>query len=86
MDDLEHADVTALLAQFAAGMATPNDAAALVLDRIARIDPKLNAYSTLSQTLLAEAQAATDRWARGMPQGPLDGVPIVVKDNLVSRG
>ncbi|SFL20543.1 aspartyl-tRNA(Asn)/glutamyl-tRNA(Gln) amidotransferase subunit A [Loktanella salsilacus] len=86
MDDLEHADVTALLAQFAAGMATPNDAAALVLDRIARIDPKLNAYSTLSQTLLAEAQAATDRWARGVPQGLLDGVPIVVKDNLVSRG
>nr|WP_249218966.1 amidase [Loktanella sp. SALINAS62] len=75
-----------MLESFAAGTATPHDAVNLVLDRIAQWDPLLNAYSARSKTLQTDAQAATDRWAKGLAMGPLDGVPVVIKDNLVSRG
>ena len=84
--DLDRADVTDILTAYATGAATPHDAVDLVLNRIARWEPALNAFSARSETLRAEAQASTDRWASGAAMGPLDGVPVVIKDNLVSRG
>lgn len=79
-------DVTSLLAAYASGQTTPNEAVALMLSRISALDPTLNAYSALSATLTTEAAAATERWARGVPLGALDGVPMILKDNLVSEG
>nr|WP_272490653.1 amidase [Mesobacterium pallidum] len=57
-----------------------------MLERIAAADPVLNAFSQLSGTVLDAAQAATRRWQQGAPMGPLDGVPMVIKDNLVVAG
>jgi len=34
----------------------------------------------------AEADAATERWAKGAPLGPLDGVPFAVKEQTAVRG
>lgn len=36
--------------------------------------------------LMAQAEASTDRWKRGETLGPLDGIPIAVKDELEQRG
>ena len=33
-----------------------------------------------------EAAASTQRWAKGAPIGPLDGVPVTVKENIASKG
>lgn len=79
-------DATGLLAAYRSGEATPTDAIAAILARIAEHDPGLGAYSALSKTMEDEATAATARWRDGAPHGPLDGVPLVVKDNLVSAG
>nr|WP_108263385.1 amidase family protein [Mangrovicoccus ximenensis] len=35
---------------------------------------------------MAEAGAAAARWKAGTPLGPLDGLPVIIKDNLVSAG
>ena len=32
------------------------------------------------------AAASTERWARGAPLGPLDGVPVSIKDILLTKG
>ncbi|WP_417672418.1 amidase [Pseudodonghicola sp.] len=80
------ADCTTLLEMFAAGRTTPSALVEVLLARIATLDPVLNAYSALSDTLRAGAEAATKRWAIATPLGPLDGLPLIFKDNLVSAG
>jgi len=79
-------DTTALIEGYATRAFTPLDVAQEIADRIARLDPQLNSFSALSGELIAQAEESTARWAKGHPIGPLDGVPIIVKDNLVSAG
>ncbi len=51
------------------------------LDRIERVNPRLNAIvATCPETALAQARAATEAIAAGKPPGPLAGVPLAVKD------
>jgi aspartyl-tRNA(Asn)/glutamyl-tRNA(Gln) amidotransferase subunit A len=56
------------------------------LDRIARLDKKLNAFITVDEAgALAAAKRADARLAKG-EQGPLVGIPIAHKDLFVTRG
>ena len=51
------------------------------LERIDRLDPLLNAFAlVLSEEARREAEASRSRWREGTPRGPLDGVPVAVKD------
>lgn len=53
--------------------------------RIARLDRRLNAFRTLFDTALAEAEAADAAIARG-EDGPLLGIPVAVKDCVAVAG
>ena len=58
------------------------------LDRIAAFDssgPALNSIRALAPTALAQAREADARRARGESKGPLDGLPILLKDNVGTR-
>ena len=79
-------DACGLIDAFARGTTTPLAFAEQTLERIADLDPFLNAYSAKSETFLEEARAATARWQNGKPVGQVDGVPVIVKDNLVTAG
>lgn len=85
-DALWTLDAIALLAAFRAGTATPEAAMKAALDRIATHDPTLGALSARSAAAMNDAKAASVRWQADTPCGPLDGVPLVVKDNLVAAG
>jgi aspartyl-tRNA(Asn)/glutamyl-tRNA(Gln) amidotransferase subunit A len=57
------------------------------LDRIVRLDPGLHAFvDHRGERALADADAVDAARARGDVLGPLAGVPIAWKDNLVRRG
>jgi amidase len=59
----------------------------LALDRIDRINPKLNAVVTLDvERAEVVAAAADEATARGDAAGPLHGLPITVKDALEVAG
>ena len=59
----------------------------LYLDRIDRLNPRLNAVLALDAEGARSAAAASDARRRdGAPVGPLDGVPILIKDNIEAVG
>jgi aspartyl-tRNA(Asn)/glutamyl-tRNA(Gln) amidotransferase subunit A len=57
------------------------------LDRIAEVNPHLNAFNLVDEERALDRAAAVDRQrAAGARLGPLAGVPVAVKDNLCVRG
>ena len=57
------------------------------LRRIAELDPKINAFLTVTGESAAEAARLADReLARGCDRGPLHGIPIALKDFFCTRG
>jgi len=74
-------------ARFRSGDATPTLAAREYLERITALDPKVKAYLTVTaEAALSQAAAADARFKSGKPLGPLDGVPVGVKDVFCTRG
>ncbi len=85
--DAADLSATELLAEYEAGTLSPVEAAQAVLDRIERENPRLNAFCLVDEeTTLGMAREAADRRARGATLGPLDGVPVSIKDVLLTRG
>jgi aspartyl-tRNA(Asn)/glutamyl-tRNA(Gln) amidotransferase subunit A len=83
------ADLSAaeLLAQYRSGQLSPVEATQAVLDRIAEADPAVNAFVLVdAERALAGARESAQRWRRGDPAGLLDGVPVSIKDVLLTRG
>src|SRR5579863_3019129 len=77
-------------AAYRAGLTTPEAVAARALAAIAESDrggPPLHAFvSVHREQVMADARAATARWQAGRPLGPLDGVPVAVKDEFDLAG
>ena len=57
------------------------------LRRIRHLDPKLNAFITVTaDAALALADERDDELARGMDRGALHGIPIALKDLIRTKG
>lgn len=79
--DLVSLSACEVLEAFAQGVLTPSDYLTACLTQISRINPKINALTALDvDGAVQQAAQATKRWAAGAPAGPLDGLPIGVKD------
>ncbi|MBI2723769.1 MAG: amidase [Chloroflexi bacterium] len=77
-------DVAALIAS---RQLSPVELTQTLLERIERLNPRLNAYITVTaDAALAEARAAEREIAGGNYRGALHGVPIAVKDLFQTRG
>jgi aspartyl-tRNA(Asn)/glutamyl-tRNA(Gln) amidotransferase subunit A len=76
-----------LIAGFGKRAFTPREALESVLARTDAINPQINAIVTFD---LPGARRAADesgtRWRDGSPLGPLDGIPLTIKDNIPVRG
>ncbi|MDI3380545.1 amidase [Xenophilus aerolatus] len=80
-------DACALARGYADGAFTPLQVAEASLARIACFEPQLNAMACVDAPgARAAAVASTARWQAGRPLGPLDGVPLTLKDNLHAAG
>ncbi|NQX13302.1 amidase [Microbacteriaceae bacterium VKM Ac-2855] len=80
-------DGASLTRGYADGSLSPVDVAAAILADIEARNPVLNAFTDLDpEQVLADARASEARWNAGAPLGPIDGVPVTVKENLYRRG
>ena len=85
--DLVYTSATELVRSYRAKQLSPVEVTQAVLARIRELNPKLNAYCVVDEeAALAAARAAQARWAQGAPLGALDGVPVSIKDLLLTRG
>src|SRR4051794_29916694 len=86
-DELVQLSITELGAAYRARQLSPVDATRACLDRIARRDPELHAFITVTAELaLAQARTAEAELAAGNDRGPLHGVPIALKDLIDTAG
>ncbi|HEX5215321.1 MAG TPA: amidase family protein, partial [Vicinamibacterales bacterium] len=67
----------------ATGACSAEEACRAALDRIAAVDGGLHAFHLVEAERALERARALD--AQTLPAGPLHGVPIAVKDNIVVR-
>ena len=82
-------DLTAvdLLAEFAARRVSPLDYWAAVEARIADFEPTIAAlYAYDPDGARRAAEGSTARWAKGAPLGPLDGLPVTLKELIATAG
>jgi aspartyl-tRNA(Asn)/glutamyl-tRNA(Gln) amidotransferase subunit A len=85
--DIVDLDACALLDAYRARELSPVEVTEVLLARIERYDPVVDAWCHLDpERSLAEARASEDRWFRGTPAGSLDGVPVGVKDVFLTAG
>jgi aspartyl-tRNA(Asn)/glutamyl-tRNA(Gln) amidotransferase subunit A len=72
---------------YRAGSVTPADVLESVFARIDQVNPVVNAIVTLDREgAVAQARASAQRFRAGTPHGPLDGVPVTVKDSIFVQG
>jgi amidase len=85
-DDLAFAGAARQAEMVRAGEVSPTELVQLCLDRIARLDPELNAFrKVLAGRALLEAQQAEARLKAG-EERPMLGVPIAIKDESAVAG
>ncbi|HET6208775.1 MAG TPA: amidase family protein, partial [Jatrophihabitans sp.] len=87
MDRLIEWDAARIAAAVAAGEVSAGEVAQAHLDRIAEVDPQLGAFLHVdTDGALAAAAKVDRRRAAGEPLGPLAGVPLAMKDVVVTKG
>jgi aspartyl-tRNA(Asn)/glutamyl-tRNA(Gln) amidotransferase subunit A len=83
ISDLTCADLTVA---YRRGRLSPVDVARDCFARIER-HAAINAFVVVdSDAALKAAAESQDRWRRGTPLGPIDGVPASIKDNIWAKG
>ncbi len=89
--DLADCTATELLSLFRAGVASPVEAHAAVMQRITVFDPVLKAFSHIagveSEQSAIKSEALWSEYRKsGAPVGALQGVPTSIKDIILTRG
>lgn len=70
-----------------AGDFTASDLLEATIERASMTEAQLHAYLTIEADRARTAAAESDRrFAAGEPLGPMDGIPVALKDNLCTRG
>jgi aspartyl-tRNA(Asn)/glutamyl-tRNA(Gln) amidotransferase subunit A len=79
-------DATALAEAYDSGQTTPVDVVEALLVRIEQLNPLVNAFVALAPGCREHARESAERLKAGAPRGPLEGIPVAVKDSLCVAG
>ncbi|HVO92965.1 MAG TPA: amidase [Terriglobales bacterium] len=86
-DNILELDLTDLSWLIATRELSSSEVVSGALARLEKLDGKLNAFITVcTEQALADAKKADDEVARGQRRGPLQGVPVTLKDMFETAG
>jgi aspartyl-tRNA(Asn)/glutamyl-tRNA(Gln) amidotransferase subunit A len=85
-DELWKKDAFALSELLSVGQITPIGILQIYLDRIAGLNKKFNAVVCLNDDAMDDAQQSAKRHRMGEARSPIDGIPMLIKDNLIVGG
>ncbi|WP_036518362.1 amidase [Nocardia sp. 348MFTsu5.1] len=78
---------TDLQVRYSSGDLSPIDVTAETLDAIEGLNPSINAFTQVwADSAGRDAELSAQRHRRRTPLGPLDGVPVTIKDLLLTAG
>ena len=87
MSDTHEMTALELSRAFAARDLSPVEVTEALLGRIATLDGQINAFCLVDEeTTRRQAEASERRWMEGTALSPIDGVPVAVKDILLTTG
>src|SRR5690348_15854314 len=86
-EDIAFIPATRLLPLYRRGELSPVEVIEHTLRRLETYESAINAFVLYDpETALAMARASEARWRKGAPQGLLDGVPVALKDTVLTKG
>ena len=87
MTDIASLSARDLNQLYASGVLSPVTVVDDTIARIETFEPQVNAFAVMDWPVTrAMAEASETRWRNGQPLGPLDGVPVTIKDNIAVSG
>jgi len=87
MSELWALSATELVEGFRKRTLSPVEVTKAVLARIEQFNPVLNAFNLVaSDEAIRQATESEKRWTAGQPKGLLDGVPVSIKDIILTKG
>src|SRR5437588_2293441 len=85
--ELHYLSAVEVLDGYRGGAFSPVDVTRDVLDQIAHFNDRYNAYTLVdADAALEAAKVSEERWRCGGPVGLLDGLPVAIKDLILTRG
>src|SRR5258705_10140453 len=86
-DELNWLSAREMTRRFSKGELSPVDVLEATLAQLHTVNPALNAICLLDEPLAQRLAAeSAERWHSGTPLGPLDGVPVAIKDTAHVAG
>lgn len=87
MNDVIGFSIRELRRQFASKSLSPLEYWSALEGHIATWEPTICAlYAYDPEEAHRQAQASTERWTKGEPMGPLDGIPVTLKELIATKG
>ena len=84
--EVQEVPLTQISADLASGKTTSVAVTQVYIDRIHQYDGALNSVILIAPDALEQARASDERRSEGNILGPMDGVPILLKDNIDALG
>jgi Asp-tRNA(Asn)/Glu-tRNA(Gln) amidotransferase A subunit family amidase len=86
-EDMHFVGAIDAVRRFEAKTLSPVELLQALIARVETVEPDINAFSdTFFQRALEQAKESEARYAKGEPMGPLDGVPVAIKDEIEVAG
>ena len=86
-EEVCYLSATQLIENYRRKQLSPVEVTRAILDRIAQYNQRLNAFCFIDEkAVMAAASESEARWMKGEPKGLVDGVPVSIKDLVLTKG